>query len=1055
MDDQHAERRNGLSATLEPKQTAMPRTPYPGLRPFEPEEWMIFFGREVMIADVIERLARQHLVFIHGASGSGKSSLVRAGVLPKLARQQSRQGRLWTTAIMRPSGGPLWNLASELARLEGRPGEVDRIGEILRLFNRRDASLAAIVAGLDGLAGADICLLIDQFEELFRFEAETSREEAELFISLLIDLIPGEDGEARAPEAGDAPPAPESNLYVIITMRSEFLGECARFDRFAEAINRAQYLVPRLTRASLTRSICYPARNYGGTVTQELADCLIAEVRGKPDELPLIQHGLMVLWNEATKAPADGKFLIDRPLIDALGGLTKCLSDHAEEVLLSAAPDEARMHGAERMFRALTETNAEGQVIRRPLAFGELVTVAGIPAADVHAIIDAFRADGVCFLTPYLPSPIEDRTVIDISHEALIRCWQRLHDWVKKEVAAAEKYGELERRAGQWSRRRNEVLAGDELREYLSWWEAEMPTAPWAMRHGKDFDLVQKFLTASQAEEERQESRQKRKKFLWGAAAAFAVIAIVGGGFYVHEEKVAAAVADKAKLLADDTAAASAYLAKLQAEDVKQRGNFGAGYNDEKSHDYHAAMKNFRQAITIWPDPVAILSNLEIGRLTACIDSADIWDQDQCSLENQKGLPNLDAALAIFKNTYQTIQSNAWTPQQQQAWGINGAATLAWTAWMQGESAYLAGMIYYRKGDVHDARIWFEKAEKPKPKWIDARNNVTEDNAYYLDGVMEGQGGGAGKSNAMVLLEHASRGGFFQADTAIGDLDEQSGNANDADYHYTKALRAGLASQEGSITAAYHLGVDCLYSGHNGCATAIATEDSNIVDANQQPDYHFAMFMFRLALAIYQNPAKGGASSSDTQIKADAEYQIGNLLYDNRDFKPDHVQALAFLQNAIRDNSGYVDAANMKIGLIYGIGGAGVRKDPSQAAFYFNAAIKHAEKEIAADPKDGGAMDQLSQAYLLSGQWQNALDAANSAIAQAPMTVSYQKEKALALMMLGDDDAAMRIFRENRGHSDDGNGVSWRQDVSADVDTLQKLGYQTPLMAQVRNDFGA
>ena len=84
-----------------------PPFPYPGLRPFEIEEWLIFFGRETMIDEVIGRLAREHLVLIHGASGSGKSSLVRAGVLPKLARQHLRHGAQWLTCAMRPSGGPL------------------------------------------------------------------------------------------------------------------------------------------------------------------------------------------------------------------------------------------------------------------------------------------------------------------------------------------------------------------------------------------------------------------------------------------------------------------------------------------------------------------------------------------------------------------------------------------------------------------------------------------------------------------------------------------------------------------------------------------------------------------------------------------------------------------------------------------------------------------------------------------------------------------------------------------------------------------------------------
>ena len=101
--------------------TARPPFPYPGLRPFESDEWLIFFGRESMVDEVIDRLAQRRVVLIHGASGSGKSSLVRAGVLPKLARQHLRHGAPWLTCAMRPSGGPLWNLASELAR-PGRRG---------------------------------------------------------------------------------------------------------------------------------------------------------------------------------------------------------------------------------------------------------------------------------------------------------------------------------------------------------------------------------------------------------------------------------------------------------------------------------------------------------------------------------------------------------------------------------------------------------------------------------------------------------------------------------------------------------------------------------------------------------------------------------------------------------------------------------------------------------------------------------------------------------------------------------------------------------------------
>ena len=108
-------------ATLAPEIAAeLPPEPYPGLRPFEPHEWAIFFGREPMTDEVIARLARQHLVVVHGASGSGKSSLVRAGVLPWLGLDHARSGKAWKTAVARPSGGPLRNIARR-ARHPARP----------------------------------------------------------------------------------------------------------------------------------------------------------------------------------------------------------------------------------------------------------------------------------------------------------------------------------------------------------------------------------------------------------------------------------------------------------------------------------------------------------------------------------------------------------------------------------------------------------------------------------------------------------------------------------------------------------------------------------------------------------------------------------------------------------------------------------------------------------------------------------------------------------------------------------------------------------------------
>ena len=181
-----------------PVAVARPARPYPGLRPFEKDEWAIFFGRERMIDEVIGRLAESRLVLIHGVSGSGKSSLVRAGVLPKLALQYSRHDAPWLTCAMRPSGGPLWNLAAEFARLEGSGEDLERIGAIAGRFNARSATLASVAASLEGVVGKSVCMLVDQFEELFRYEKEMSRDEAELFVDLIARAATGERGQGGA-----------------------------------------------------------------------------------------------------------------------------------------------------------------------------------------------------------------------------------------------------------------------------------------------------------------------------------------------------------------------------------------------------------------------------------------------------------------------------------------------------------------------------------------------------------------------------------------------------------------------------------------------------------------------------------------------------------------------------------------------------------------------------------------------------------------------------------------------------------------------------------------
>jgi hypothetical protein len=320
----------------------LPESPYPGLRPFDKSEWPIFFGRERMTDEVIKQLLERKLVIVHRASGDGKSSLVRAGVQARLEQQYARSGLDWRTCWMRPQNRPLANLADALVGLA--PDRLSWI-DVRRALNRGQKAPESLSRVLALGEEVRVCILFDQFEEMFRFEREVSRDEASLFTDYLVGFL-------------ESPPA---GMHVLVTMRSEFMGECARFDGLAETINRTQYLLPRMSTDDLLRAVCEPAALNRGRVTERLAERLIADARGGQDELPLIQHGLALLWQSKPPADSERGPILDLPDYEEKGPLDHLLSEHADSVFKEAAGDSAGEKITEELFRALTDTTADGK----------------------------------------------------------------------------------------------------------------------------------------------------------------------------------------------------------------------------------------------------------------------------------------------------------------------------------------------------------------------------------------------------------------------------------------------------------------------------------------------------------------------------------------------------------------------------------------------------------------------------------------------------------------------------------------------------------------------
>jgi hypothetical protein len=490
----------------------LPPGPYPGLRPFEPSEWAIFFGRETMIDEVIVRLAKQHLVLVHGASGCGKSSLVRAGVLPWLGLDFARSDKAWVTAIARPSGGPLRNIAAALAKKLGCPpssdgSPVDATAAWHDRLALGSAALAEINRALES-QDTSLCLLIDQFEELFRYAKETGREEAQLLIEIL--------------EAASNPNCPSPRVFIVLTMRSDYIGECARFDGFAETANSCQYLLPRLNDFALLRAVHEPATLYGGKIDPAVGDRLIFAARREEDALPVLQHALMRACSHACKRHGSREgWIVTLADLQAVEGEHGALSHHADEILAEiTADDPMRLKAAESVFRSLAELDAEGRVVRRPCRVAELIAVAGGDSVRVTAVIDAFRAPGRNFLTINPLGLLKDDTEIDVSHEALIRRWRQLSDstrgaasstisspdgrrvltaaqddgktvgWLWREFEDGQRWRALavQARVFHADKTKNATLNPATTEVYETWWPEHTPA--WAARYARDKNLA-------------------------------------------------------------------------------------------------------------------------------------------------------------------------------------------------------------------------------------------------------------------------------------------------------------------------------------------------------------------------------------------------------------------------------------------------------------------------------------------------------------------------------------------------------------------------------------
>jgi hypothetical protein len=326
-------------------------------------------------------------VAIVGPSGSGKSSMIRAGLLPVI-----RDGYLdltWSIGTFRPGEQPMVNLAEAVATALSADAK-----DIRKLLDT--GSLGLIKAIQAQSLGPDhgVFLLVDQFEELFQFaqrHGDQSQEEAKAFLKLLLE----------AATSDDVP------FYLVLTMRMEWLSECTTYIGLAEAITQGIYMVPQMSRRQFQQVILNPIEASGGLIATTLVDRMLNDVGDRSDQLPVLQHALMRLWERRKPGEAlniDG--------YEKVGTLSHCLSNHAEEVYEELNDHQKGI--AQALFRSITQVY-RNRKIRRPRPFSELAGLPGMSASSLPAVIEAFAREGRSFL--FISAGPLESAVIDIAHE--------------------------------------------------------------------------------------------------------------------------------------------------------------------------------------------------------------------------------------------------------------------------------------------------------------------------------------------------------------------------------------------------------------------------------------------------------------------------------------------------------------------------------------------------------------------------------------------------------------------------------------------------------------
>jgi hypothetical protein len=364
-------------------------------------------------------------------------------------------------------------------------------------------------------------------------------------------------------------------------MRSDFIGDCDQFYGLPEAMNKSQYLVPRLTRVQLKNVIEGPAKLYGGKLNSTLTSRLLNESGKVKDELPLLQHSLMRIWNHEMTVDKNGE--LDLNDYKNIGGVEKALNDHADEALEGMSDQDLLI--TEKIFQALTTIDENGRKIRRPVLLSQLIALTGASEEKLMGIMSLFIKDRRSFLIINNDGNTNDK-IIDISHESLIRQWDRLSKWVDEEGESASIYTQLAEYATSNKKGKKKFLDESELQIIEAWYNKYKPVAAWANRYQGGFDESMNYLNASKAEQSRmlniEKVRMRNRRYLVFTTMGLLLTVVIGLIWFNKNARLDKEIAEKAKSEAQVSLKKS-YDAEIKRYDI-EIGNIRSNINSFREY---------------------------------------------------------------------------------------------------------------------------------------------------------------------------------------------------------------------------------------------------------------------------------------------------------------------------------------------------------------------------------------------------------------------------------------------------------------------------------------